>query len=530
MKNIVVIPTYNERETIEHTIRAVFKAQQDINILIVDDNSPDGTQTVVDRLIKEFPQLSIMRRKGKEGLGKAYISAFIELIKNPEINTIITMDADFSHDPKHIPLMLEKRKTYDVVIGSRYTRGGGIVGWELWRRFLSLGGNTYTRLITRIPIHDVTAGFIAISADALKKIGLEEIGSSGYAFLIELKYILYKSGARMTEIPIIFKNRIVGESKISNHIITEGVKAPWRLVFRKSSRHISCIACGDMKHIKYAYKNGYTIYKCTQCKMLSVYPLPKSLTDIYTEDYFSGAKNGFGYVDYDIDKEAMKGVFIDYIDRIDKIIKNNINNKIPKRLLDIGAATGYFMNIARSAGYEVTGIEISPTAVVKAKEKGLNVFSGTIESFDSKDKKFNVITLLDVLEHVENPYHLISVCRKMLDKNGLIVINTPDSRSLYARLLGKRWHLIVPPEHLYYFNRQVLTNLLDKEGFDIITSTTIGKSFTVEYIFLTLGKWLKVKMFFKITSFLKRHPALGHISLPINLRDNMFIIARIKNI
>ncbi len=230
MKNIVVIPTYNERDTIEIIIRKVFAVVPDISILIVDDNSPDKTATLVHNLMNEFPNLFLLEREKKEGLGKAYISAFKELIKVPELETIITMDADLSHNPNYLPLMLSKRRDYDVVVGSRYVQGGGTSGWEFWRRFLSEFGNMYTRLVTRMPIHDLTAGFNAISAKSLRKIDLKNMSSSGYAYTIELKYLLYKSGARMIEIPIVFRNRIFGESKITNHIISEGLKTPWRLI------------------------------------------------------------------------------------------------------------------------------------------------------------------------------------------------------------------------------------------------------------------------------------------------------------
>ncbi len=525
MKNIVIIPTYNEKDTVEIIVRKVFEHNPDINILIVDDNSPDGTQKIVERLMNEFPNLSIMRRKGKEGLGKAYTSAFIEVLKNPEVSTVITMDADFSHDPKYIPIMLQKRDKYDFIVGSRYIRGGGTEGWELWRRLLSFFGNMYTRTITRIPLNDITAGFGTISTDKLRRIDLDSIGSSGYAFLIELKYCLYKTGAKMTEIPIIFKNRIGGESKISNHIIGEGIKAPWRLIFRKPIKDIYCLIC-DKKtiHKKYSNKNGHDIYKCKECGILKIHPLPKDNKDIYNKDYFSGASHGFGYVDYDKDKEAMKNVFVGYMNRIEGIL----NKKNNKSLLDIGAATGYFMKIAKDFDYEVYGIEVSFDASRKGIEKGLNIFNGTIEDFDNKNKKFDIITMLDVIEHVDDPRILINKSKKMLTKNGLVVINTPDSGSLYARILGKKWHLIVPPEHIHYFNRDTISKLLDKEGLEVIVSTTIGKKFTLEYVFLTLGKWLKFRFFFNIASFMNKNPKLGHLSIPINLRDNMFIIAKLK--
>lgn len=231
-KVVVVIPTYNEKDNIRDIVKSVFDSVPHVNLLVVDDNSPDGTRFIVEDLMKQYKNLSIKNRQKKEGLGKAYTSTFMELLNDKDISTIISMDADLSHDPKSIVDMLEKRKNYDVVIGSRYISGGKTQGWELWRKVLSIGGNTYTKIITGMPINDFTSGFMCMSVDSLRKIDLNKISSSGYAFLIELKYELYVMRNKISEVPIIFKNRVGGESKISNHIIKEGIKAPWRLALR----------------------------------------------------------------------------------------------------------------------------------------------------------------------------------------------------------------------------------------------------------------------------------------------------------
>jgi len=232
MKHIILTPTYNEKENIERLVREVFSRHPDIHIRVIDDNSPDGTAELVKKLMLEFPNLSILSRPGKQGLGKAYIHGFKEVFKE-DFSHVITMDADLSHHPKYLAEMLEKSKDYDVVTGSRYIRGGGSSGWELWRRILSRGANLYARTITGIPIRDLTAGFNCIRVEYLKKINLDKFDASGYAFLMELKYLLYKAGANMTEIPIVFANRTGGESKMAGHIIAEGVLAPWKIRFKK---------------------------------------------------------------------------------------------------------------------------------------------------------------------------------------------------------------------------------------------------------------------------------------------------------
>lgn len=235
MKNaIVIIPTYNEKENIEKVIRGIMRAFSDISILVVDDNSPDGTADAVTELQKIFPSLSLFVREKKEGLGKAYTEAFRKVLASSVMKKIVTMDADLSHDPACLPELLRASMTHDVVIGSRYVKGGSIVGWELWRQLLSACGNAYARTVTGIPVRDCTSGFSVIDVDVLKKIPLEHIDASGYAFLIELKYMLYRAGASFAEVPIVFHNRIGGESKISGHIIREGILAPWKMICRKS--------------------------------------------------------------------------------------------------------------------------------------------------------------------------------------------------------------------------------------------------------------------------------------------------------
>lgn len=231
---IVIIPTYNEKENIEKVIRGVVSTTPYVSILIVDDNSPDGTAEVVKELQKALPMLSLLVRQRKEGLGMAYIEAFQEVLKEGRMKKIVTMDADLSHDPSYLPLLLKESEKNNVVIGSRYVRGGDIVGWEVWRRALSIFGNTYARLVTGIPAKDCTSGYNIIDVSFLKRISLDHIDSSGYAFLIELKYMLFRAGASFSEVPIIFHNRTGGESKISGHIIREGVLAPWKMIFRRS--------------------------------------------------------------------------------------------------------------------------------------------------------------------------------------------------------------------------------------------------------------------------------------------------------
>ena len=233
MKNVIIIPTYNEKENIKILIPLTFSVLPNVFIVVVDDSSPDGTGVAVAELQKKYPNLSLISRAEKNGLGQAYISAFSQVLEDKDVTNVIMMDADLSLQPKYLPEMIKRSRDYGVVTGSRYVDGSKIVGWKLWRRVLSFFGNFYCRVIIGMPIRDYTCGFNVIRAEILRKIDFSKMDMSGYAFIIELKYLLYKAGATFFETPIVFVERIGGESKIASHIISEGILAPWKMIFKK---------------------------------------------------------------------------------------------------------------------------------------------------------------------------------------------------------------------------------------------------------------------------------------------------------
>lgn len=229
MKEVIILPTYNERDNIGPLVEKIFSLLPEISILVVDDNSPDGTAAAVEEMMPRYLNLALLKRPEKNGLGGAYIDGFKKLIADTEVESIFMMDSDFSHNPKYLPQMLREAGNYSLVIGSRYMKGGGIAKWELWRKILSAGGNFYVRFLLGRCVHDWTGGFNCIKADYLRKINLDDIDLSGYAFIMGLKYFLIKAGASVKEIPIIFEARRGGESKMSGHIISEGIIAPWKI-------------------------------------------------------------------------------------------------------------------------------------------------------------------------------------------------------------------------------------------------------------------------------------------------------------
>jgi dolichol-phosphate mannosyltransferase len=234
LKCLVIIPTYNEIENVEDIIRATFTQGSHLEVLIVDDNSPDGTSDRVIELQKEFPdRLHLLKRSGKLGLATAYIEGFrYGLDKN--FDYIFEMDADFSHNPNDLNRLLEActKRNADVAVGSRYVKNGGITNWPLNRLILSYGASVYVRLVTWMPIKDPTAGFICYSHKVLEALNLNENKFSGYAFQIEMKYKAYQKGFIIEEVPIIFTDRKKGISKMNANIVKEAIKGVLGLRFK----------------------------------------------------------------------------------------------------------------------------------------------------------------------------------------------------------------------------------------------------------------------------------------------------------
>ncbi len=224
----VIIPTYNEKDNIVELVRQILALRINAKVIIVDDNSPDGTGQIADQLAKEDVRVSVIHRAGKLGLGTAYIAGFKKgLLENAD--RLITMDADFSHDPAYIPALVALADHYHITIGSRYIPEGGVVNWEWQRRFLSWSANTFARTTLGLKANDCTAGFRCYHREVLQNIDLDRIFSNGYSFLVEMLYKCQRRGYQVGEIPIIFANRERGQSKISQREIYKAMYTVIRL-------------------------------------------------------------------------------------------------------------------------------------------------------------------------------------------------------------------------------------------------------------------------------------------------------------
>lgn len=229
-RTFIVIPTYNERENIGRLVPEILAVDRSLEVLIVDDNSPDGTAEVVRGMMAGEPRIHLFERPGKMGLGSAYVQGFRKALELGA-DYVMEMDADFSHDPKYLPDFLRLIEAADVVVGSRYLHGVNVINWPISRLILSYGANMYTRIVTGMPILDATGGFKCFRKEVLEAIAFESAKSDGYSFQIELNFRCWEKGFRIREIPIVFVDRHSGSSKMSKRIIWEAVWMVWRLRF-----------------------------------------------------------------------------------------------------------------------------------------------------------------------------------------------------------------------------------------------------------------------------------------------------------
>ena len=226
---LVIVPTYNERDNLPAIIAAVHEHLAEADVLVVDDNSPDGTGAVADELAAKDAKVHVLHRPGKQGLGTAYVAGFKWALAR-DYQFLFEMDCDFSHDPKYLPIMLARaRAGADLVLGSRYVDGGGTVNWGPMRKFISRGGSLYARTILGVGVRDLTGGFKCFRRATLEKLDLDSVSAQGYGFQIEMTYRAVKHGLRVEEVPIIFVDRRVGQSKMSKKIFLEAFTLVWKL-------------------------------------------------------------------------------------------------------------------------------------------------------------------------------------------------------------------------------------------------------------------------------------------------------------
>ncbi|MGB0757170.1 MAG: class I SAM-dependent methyltransferase [Patescibacteria group bacterium] len=281
---------------------------------------------------------------------------------------------------------------------------------------------------------------------------------------------------------------------------------------------VACPICKGDSVFSYA-KNSHDIFSCAVCDLDFVWPIPESIADIYSEDYFykNEETEGFGYTRYNEDKEAMRTVFEKELSHFESRVQK-------KTIFDVGAATGYFLDIAKKRGWQTAGSEISSYGYEAAKTQGHDMFLGLLPEYTTENT-YSLVTMWDVLEHVDDCSGYIKKVNSMLETGGYVLINTIDKSSVWARLWGRKWNMIIPPEHVLFFSKKSLIKLLRQNGFSIVTIKRLSKSFSLSYIFKVLYEWQGFALW-KYLAHAFDTPMWRKVTIPINVRDNIYIVAQ----
>lgn len=499
MKTLVFTATYNEKENIRSLCEEIHSLYPDFDILVVDDNSPDGTGEIVEDLSLKIPCLKIIKRHSKLGLGTAHQLAMLYALYKG-YNHLVTMDADLSHSPSDIGRLLDGLVNADFVIGSRYMPGGQC-NYKGYRKYLSILANLSARLLLGIPLHEFTNSYRAFRVSVLTNLNYSKLQTRGYSFFIESIFRLNQINARISEIPITFRDRFNGESKIPKYEIYRGIYKLLKLsVLRlfKYSEIINellyrenCVFCKSQYQIE-LYKEklvtgekGAAAYKCTslehsnnprvlKCLECDLAYVPKSAQRHNLENLYESVQD----VEYIDNATSRQRTFAEVYRRIEPFIGH------PNNLLEIGAYCGLFIKEAQSHGWECTGIEPSTWAVNYVKENyGLDLLHGTLtDNIKIVRNDYDLVVSWDVLEHVRDPFQFINEANQVLRKGGIICISTLDFNNWFPRIAGKYWPWLMDM-HIFYFSPDVLKQMFEKAGFELIHTDKYVHYATLKYLF-----------------------------------------------
>jgi len=542
-KILVFTATYNEVQNAPLLLADIWGTLPEADVLIVDDNSPDGTGKLLDEIAKGDVRLKVIHRPRKLGLGSAHYLAMIYAMRH-KYDLLVTMDADLSHDPKDIPRLIESLGNGDFLIGSRYAEGG-TCDYVGYRKELSRLANIATRLLMRIEIHEFTTSFRVFNVEALRKVKFNWIGNFGYSFFLEAVVRLHANGLNVKEEPIHFYNRHSGKSKIPSLEIFRGMSKLLQLFMgsfitariEAQSQLIddSCMNCGapflyelypeligassgqpesnlykcsSMGHI-----NKPQIAQCLQCGMEQI-PLskqPKDLNLLYSEvvdsDYLENFK---------IKQKTFQNTF--------KKIKTFLPSK-PGKLLEIGSYCGLFLQESLKAGWQCWGIEPSKWAADYSRTANpqANILNNNFEAAPALlPEHFDLVASWDVIEHVRDPNQMLSMAHHCLKPGGILTFSTLDVDSWFPKLMGRRWPWIMEM-HLYYFRKQVLEDMLCKNQFTLLHTCNYCHYASLRYIFKKVI-YIFPRCFHKPLGFL-----IGWIPdwvIPVSLGDIKLFVAQ----
>jgi SAM-dependent methyltransferase len=509
---LVFTATYNEADNIESLIAEVFAALADCDMLVVDDNSPDGTGEIIDRIRSGNPRLNVIHRPGKNGLGSAHKLA-IEYALAHGYDALITMDADFSHDPKYLPEMVRLLETSDFVIGSRYAPGGSCE-YPLSRVLLSRTANSLARTLLGVPVRETTTSYRGFRRALLERMDIDAIRADGYSYFVESIYQVslrtQQGGAPqgMAEFPIRFVDRRAGSTKISKKEIWKGFTTLARLAASRMtgrgnkpaeprpSRQVpgvmDCKICGSPYQVQiYAASGGAhpaASYRCTSSGHASHGRIVQCLGCglVFTNPQLPPSEVLALYADVE-DKTYLENVeariktFNYNLDAIERFLPP------ASRMLEVGSYCGYFLDVARKRGHDVLGVEPSLWASAYARDTlGIPTVTGGTDALPAGTKPFDVVCSWDVLEHLSDPMAELETINRRLRPGGVFAFSTLAFENWAPRLLGERWPWLMDM-HLYYFTSKITQQMLERTGFRLLHQQSYCHIITLDYLLSKLS-------------------------------------------
>ena len=497
---LVFTATYNEIDNIESFLESVWAVVPNAEVLVVDDNSPDGTGQLLDKIADGDSRLTVVHRPAKLGLGTAHHLAMLFAIQRG-FEVLVTMDADHSHDPRHIPQLLDTLSHADFVTGSRYMPGGSC-DYAGYRRAVSVAANQSARMLLGLPLHEFTTSFRAFRVSKLAQVNFVKLHNNGYSFFMESVYRLHQAGLRLAEIPINFRDRYAGASKIPRWEILNGALKLLRLTGSRllrramppaspptTDRCANCnshflsevvppqlenatvvdrsnaFRCSSMRHA-----DKPRVVKCLQCGLCQV-PLseqPRDLEQLYADVVDQT------YLD---NVSAKRKTFARAYKRIQRF------SDPPGRLLEVGSYCGLFLQEAQRHGWTAKGIEPSRWASNYASAQGLDVTHGSFEdNAPTLGGELDFIASWDVLEHVRDPKQFLTTACGLLKPQGILALSTIDIDTWFPRLMGRHWPWIMEM-HLYYFGSGSLERMMSDAGFELLCVEPYSHYASLRYIF-----------------------------------------------
>ena len=501
---LVFTATYNEADNVENLLNEIFSHLPDVDILIVDDHSPDGTGPLLDQLAAKNSRIHVVHRPSKLGLGTAHLLA-MKYALHHNYEHLITMDADFSHNPKYLTIMKQLLEDNDFVIGSRYAKGGRC-DYGLVRTLISRTANTLARYLLGIPTHEATTSYRGFSVDLLRQMDLNSIWSDGYSFFMESIFVVRLATRKLAEFPIHFEDRRAGTSKISKREIFKAIYNIFRLFYRRLfvipfavyqpnadiEKDPPCENCNSLFHMemfpaRFAENEDASIYQCTSAGHRTHGRILKCLHCglVFNETRHDAEK----LLDFYSDVEDP--TYLKNIDSRFKTFRYNFEKIKPRlpasgKLLDIGSYCGVSLKVAHENGFETLGVEPSKWAARYSEEvMQERVFQGTLRDLPAEEGPFDVITMWDVMEHLPHPVEEMKRIHSRLKPGGVFVFSTLFIDNWYPKIMKERWPWYMDM-HLFYFTLDALSQLLTKAGLELVHHQKYTHIITLEYFFFKL--------------------------------------------